>query len=578
MSLPSIASEPNVVVASRRPGTSAHRADDAPAQPADSFASALDDSDNNNNGGEAPAPASEPATQPGATAPSGQASPAAKGLPAPASSNDATVAATNAAAVGGATVALDAIAFAAGIHVSTDGKVAPAGKASSATAAAGTAPGDTTTASTAPPQTDPSTQMPILAVLLPAPPVSPAPAPTTAPAGQAQPAAGIAMANIATTGVAATGIATTGVAATGVAAAGVAPADIAVAGTAAANAATVAAAAALPTADASATGKVQGTPESAPAPAQVAAASVSLSAGLDPKAIQLLATARTGGDAKPTARVAANAARAPETPHTPAATSGTAGPSAGSPAAVAPVQGNSSDPHGGDTGARKGPRDEADAATTGPASAEPNALRSGATATATLATTSAVLTTHATDTSQSASGAAQVVAAITSASGSSAQIVAAPAAAAAAQVAASYGAAVPLSGVAAEITAQVRDGKNRFEIRLDPPDLGRIDVTLNVDKQGQVTSHLVVDRSETLDLLRRDAPSLERALQSAGLKTDSGGLEFSLRDQSQQRSAPTTPSTPVTSPLPDDELAPVAAAQRSYWRLGGVGSGVDISV
>ena len=566
MSLPSIASEPNVVVASRRPGTSAHRADDAPAQPADSFASALDDSDNNNNGGEAPAPASEPATQGGATAPSGQASPGAKGLPAPASSNDATVAATNAAAVGGATVALDAIAFAAGIHVSTDGKVAPAGKASSATAAAGTAPGDTTTASTAPPQTDPSTQMPILAVLLPAPPVSPAPAPTTAPAGQAQPAAGIAMANIATTGVAATGVA----------AAGVAPADIAVAGTAAANAATVAAAAALPTADASATGKVQGTPESAPAPAQVAAASVSLSAGLDPKAIQLLATARTGGDAKPTARVAANAARAPETPHTPAATSGTAGPSAGSPAAVAPVQGNSSDPHGGDTGARKGPRDEADAATTGPASAEPNALRSGATATATLATTSAVLTTHATDTSQSASGAAQVVAAITSASGSSAQIVAAPAAAA--QVAASYGAAVPLSGVAAEITAQVRDGKNRFEIRLDPPDLGRIDVTLNVDKQGQVTSHLVVDRSETLDLLRRDAPSLERALQSAGLKTDSGGLEFSLRDQSQQRSAPTTPSAPVTSPLPDDELAPVAAAQRSYWRLGGVGSGVDISV
>jgi hypothetical protein len=56
--------------------------------------------------------------------------------------------------------------------------------------------------------------------------------------------------------------------------------------------------------------------------------------------------------------------------------------------------------------------------------------------------------------------------------------------------------AVPLSGLAVEITAQAHAGRNHFEIRLDPPDLGRINVKLDVDSDGNVTTHLVVDRAE----------------------------------------------------------------------------------
>ena len=91
--------------------------------------------------------------------------------------------------------------------------------------------------------------------------------------------------------------------------------------------------------------------------------------------------------------------------------------------------------------------------------------------------------------------------------------------------------AVPIAGLALEIAARVQSGRSRFEIRLDPPELGRIDVRLDVDRSGQVTSRLVVDKAETLDLLRRDAPELERALQQAGLKTGDNGLQFALRDQ-----------------------------------------------
>jgi len=134
-------------------------------------------------------------------------------------------------------------------------------------------------------------------------------------------------------------------------------------------------------------------------------------------------------------------------------------------------------------------------------------------------------------------------------------------------------------GLAAEIAARSLEGKRRFEIRLDPPELGRIDVRLDVDKHGQVTSRLIVERAETLDLLRRDAPSLERALQSSGLRTDDAGLQFSLRDQSgHQWSAPEPSARPNLLIVPDDNVAVQEAVRRGYGVLRGLGRGLDIQV
>jgi chemotaxis protein MotD len=141
-------------------------------------------------------------------------------------------------------------------------------------------------------------------------------------------------------------------------------------------------------------------------------------------------------------------------------------------------------------------------------------------------------------------------------------------------------AAVPVAGLAVEIVSRAQEGGKRFDIRLDPPELGRVDVRLNVDDNGKVTSHLVVERSETLDLLRRDQPQLERALQQAGLNTD-GGLQFSLRDQSSaNRDQTPRDNSANTSQLivPDDEAAAADAARRGYGRLLGRAGGVDIRI
>jgi hypothetical protein len=90
------------------------------------------------------------------------------------------------------------------------------------------------------------------------------------------------------------------------------------------------------------------------------------------------------------------------------------------------------------------------------------------------------------------------------------------------------------AAMAVEIVSKLREGTHRFDIRLDPPELGRVDVRLEMDRGGNVTTKLTVDRPETLELMQREARGLERALQQAGLKTDAGGLEFSLRQHAEQ--------------------------------------------
>lgn len=93
---------------------------------------------------------------------------------------------------------------------------------------------------------------------------------------------------------------------------------------------------------------------------------------------------------------------------------------------------------------------------------------------------------------------------------------------------------VPLQAMAVEIGMRAMRGSREFAIRLDPEDLGRVDIKLEISEAGQVQAKLTVDKVETLQLLQRDARTLERAFDQAGLKTSPDGLQFSLRDPGQQ--------------------------------------------
>jgi flagellar hook-length control protein FliK len=84
--------------------------------------------------------------------------------------------------------------------------------------------------------------------------------------------------------------------------------------------------------------------------------------------------------------------------------------------------------------------------------------------------------------------------------------------------------------LALKIAAHSAAGDNSFSIRLDPPDLGRIEVNLNVRSDGHAQAELSADKPQTLELLQKDASSLERALKDAGLNL-AGGLAFSLKGE-----------------------------------------------
>lgn len=85
--------------------------------------------------------------------------------------------------------------------------------------------------------------------------------------------------------------------------------------------------------------------------------------------------------------------------------------------------------------------------------------------------------------------------------------------------------------VAVQIKKAIGQGNDQIRIQLKPAELGRVEVKLEVSQDGRAVAVVSAERSETLDLLQRDAASLRQALQDAGLSTDSKSLSFNLQGE-----------------------------------------------
>jgi flagellar hook-length control protein FliK len=91
---------------------------------------------------------------------------------------------------------------------------------------------------------------------------------------------------------------------------------------------------------------------------------------------------------------------------------------------------------------------------------------------------------------------------------------------------------VPIADqVAVHIRQAVAGGDSVVRIRLQPIELGRIDVRLEIAEGGRLSAVVTAERPDTLELLMREARGLEKALEEAGLDVDSDSLAFDLRDQ-----------------------------------------------
>lgn len=143
--------------------------------------------------------------------------------------------------------------------------------------------------------------------------------------------------------------------------------------------------------------------------------------------------------------------------------------------------------------------------------------------------------------------------------------------------------------VAEQVLVKIRDAANhegkQIQIQLDPKDLGKVDVRLDVGTDGRTQVTMTVDKRETLDMLQRDRVSLEKALGDLGMKTDSGGMNFNLREQprGQQQLADQNAQGGGQGwrgePLPEElreELQPTQPYRSGY--LLSIDEGVNISV
>jgi flagellar hook-length control protein FliK len=138
----------------------------------------------------------------------------------------------------------------------------------------------------------------------------------------------------------------------------------------------------------------------------------------------------------------------------------------------------------------------------------------------------------------------------------------------------------PASAPAAQIAptlisvAQSASGTQRLIIRLDPPELGTVQIRVEHPANAPTQVEINVQRPETLTLLMRDQPHLQHALDQAGVPAEGRTLSFQLEPQDQRgtagdpgsghnRRAPTPqPAAQQMQADPDDPGDPTTGTQR----------------
>ena len=138
--------------------------------------------------------------------------------------------------------------------------------------------------------------------------------------------------------------------------------------------------------------------------------------------------------------------------------------------------------------------------------------------------------------------------------------------------------------LAAQMARRLDDGVTRFDLELNPGDLGRVDVRLEIDAAGGIRAAFTFEDAHAAGELGRRADELQKSLESAGFNL-SGGLTFDVAgDRSQGRNpgwadardgrnpAPAAPEREAGREVPSD-ITEALSGRRMAAR-----SGVDIRI
>jgi len=80
------------------------------------------------------------------------------------------------------------------------------------------------------------------------------------------------------------------------------------------------------------------------------------------------------------------------------------------------------------------------------------------------------------------------------------------------------------------------NGSSKFTMRLDPPELGRVQVRMNIENDGRTNLRVIADTVETASMLQRESSLLQRTLQEQGLKISARDLTIETGSAGQDNS------------------------------------------
>lgn len=83
------------------------------------------------------------------------------------------------------------------------------------------------------------------------------------------------------------------------------------------------------------------------------------------------------------------------------------------------------------------------------------------------------------------------------------------------------------------LARRLDNGATSFELRLDPPELGRVEAHLKTGDDGKAVLALKFENQTTLDMFARDEAGLRAALMSSGFDLGGERLAFILADETQ---------------------------------------------
>lgn len=85
--------------------------------------------------------------------------------------------------------------------------------------------------------------------------------------------------------------------------------------------------------------------------------------------------------------------------------------------------------------------------------------------------------------------------------------------------------------LSADIVRKLDGQSSRFELQLDPHGLGKVDVSIEIDRDGRLTAAMSFDSAQSASDLKSRSGDLRAALEQAGFDVPDSGLSFSMASQ-----------------------------------------------